>query len=343
MIVYAINPLQDPRWLEFVSRHPLASVFHTVGWLEALRRTYGYEPIAFTTSAPNGDLQNGVVFCQIRSRITGTRLVSLPFSDHCQPLVETPAELEAVLEFLQGNTEKWKYIELRPLADEALRSLGTGFNPSASFGIYKIDLRPDLQIIHDSFHEDCVQRKIRKAEREQLTYEAGRSETLLRNFYSLLLLTRRRHQLPPQPLAWFRNLIECLGEKLTIHVAFHNEAPVASIMTLLHDQTLVYKYGCSDAKFHNLGGMPFLFWMAIQRGKQAGTTEFDLGRCAEDEPGVALFKERLGASRTELNYYRHPVSSAQSSLRMPWARQVLAHMPDAVLAGAGRLLYKHLG
>ena len=342
-MVYTINPLQDPRWPEFVSHHPSASVFHTADWLEALRRTYGYEPVAFTISAPGGELRNSVVFCQIRSRITGRRLVSLPFSDHCQPLVETPAELEATLEFLQGSAEKWKYIEMRPLADEALRSLGTRFNPSASFGIYKIDLRPDQQVIFNNFHEDCVQRKICKAEREQLTCEAGRSGTLLRKFYSLLLLTRRRHQLPPQPLAWFRNLIECLGEKLTIHVAFHNEAPVASIMTLLHKQTLVYKYGCSDAKFHNLGGMPFLFWKAIQQGKQAGTTEFDLGRCAEDEPGVALFKERLGASRTELNYYRYPISSPRSRLRMPWAQQIFAHMPDAVLTGAGRLLYKHLG
>src|SRR2546430_11331216 len=38
-ILYSLDPLEDPRWAEFVQRHPRASVFHTPGWLEALRRT----------------------------------------------------------------------------------------------------------------------------------------------------------------------------------------------------------------------------------------------------------------------------------------------------------------
>ena len=50
--VYAIDPLHDARWPEFVCRHPNASVFHTRGWLRALQTTYGYEPVVFTTSAP---------------------------------------------------------------------------------------------------------------------------------------------------------------------------------------------------------------------------------------------------------------------------------------------------
>ena len=49
MTVWQIDPVQDPRWAVFIERHPGATVFHTPGWLEALRRTYGYEPAALTT------------------------------------------------------------------------------------------------------------------------------------------------------------------------------------------------------------------------------------------------------------------------------------------------------
>jgi hypothetical protein len=49
MSVYEIDPLLDPRWPEFLQRNPRASIFHTVGWLDALKRTYGYEPVAYTT------------------------------------------------------------------------------------------------------------------------------------------------------------------------------------------------------------------------------------------------------------------------------------------------------
>ena len=43
--VSVLDPLADARWDDLLERHPRASVFHSRGWLEALKRTYGYEPI----------------------------------------------------------------------------------------------------------------------------------------------------------------------------------------------------------------------------------------------------------------------------------------------------------
>src|SRR5215472_17039235 len=103
MAIHAIDPLRDLRWAEFVERHPRASVFHTPGWLKALRRTYGYEPVVYTTSSPKADLNDGLVLCRIRSRITGHRLVSLPFSDHCEPLTDCPEDLWTLLNFLEST------------------------------------------------------------------------------------------------------------------------------------------------------------------------------------------------------------------------------------------------
>src|SRR5262245_48008469 len=96
MDVHAFDPLHEPRWLEFVTSHPSASIFHTPGWLESLRRTYHFEPVALTTSAPGLPLRNALVFCPVRSWLTGARLVSLPFSDHCEPLVDDADELRAL-------------------------------------------------------------------------------------------------------------------------------------------------------------------------------------------------------------------------------------------------------
>jgi hypothetical protein len=83
MTVYEIDPMRDPRWDEFLETHQHASIFHTRRWLEALRRPYGYAPVAFTTSSPGHQIVNGLPFCQIPSWLSGRRLVSLPFSDHC--------------------------------------------------------------------------------------------------------------------------------------------------------------------------------------------------------------------------------------------------------------------
>jgi hypothetical protein len=168
----------------------------------------------------------------------------------------------------------------------------------------------------------------------------------LTKFNHLLLLTRRRHKLPPQPAAWFRNLVHCLGDQLTIHLLSKDADPIASIITLRHQNSLVYKYGCSDERFHNLGGMSLLFWKVIQMGKGSGAVELDLGRSAPEDPGLIAFKGHLGGSRSELKYYRNPAPSARKQIstpNTPWAREALARMPDQVLVGAGRLLYRHLG
>ena len=349
MPVFQLDPLQDPRWGEFLQRHPNASVFHSSGWLRALQRTYGYEPVVYTTAAPGEVLKNGIPFCRIQSWLTGRRMVSLPFSDHCEPLLENPADLKIFLSFFEDARRRgrWRYFELRPLLMRPLDGetdlrLGIG----EEFTFHRLDLGPGLDELFRNSHKSCVQRKIRKAEKAGLTYEKGRSEALLMKFYHLLLLTRRRHQLPPQPVVWFRNLMDCLGDKLSIRVASKDGRPIASILTLSFKDSLVYKYGCSDEQFHNLGGVIFLFWRSIQDAKRIGTREFDLGRSEPDNAGLVAFKKHWGASQSSLVYLRFPAPRPQTSNDGAWmhlAKQVFERMPDSLLTTAGRFLYRHIG
>jgi len=344
--VHTLNPLEDPRWTEFVRQHPRASIFHTQGWLEALRRTYGYQPVVYTTCPPIAELTNGLVFCRVSSWLTGHRLVSLPFADHCEPLVESPEQMQELFRALRNalEVEKWKYIEFRPLSSDFFAE--PGLERGSSFHFHQLDVTPSLEKLFRGLHKDSIQRKIRRAEREALAYEEGRSELLLRKFYRLFLATRRRHTLPPQPFAWFRNLVDCLGDHLKVRVASKNEKPVASMLTLSYQDTLIYKYGCSDARSHNLGAMPFLFWQAIEEAKEHRLRYFDLGRSDSDNLGLITFKNRLGAVGSRLTYMRCstvPTKAISASRAMNVARGIFARMPDEVLIAAGRLLYRHIG
>ena len=314
-----------------------------------MRRTYGYEPFVLTTSSPGAELTNGLPVCRVKSWLTGRRLVSLPFSDHCEPLVDRPEELYEMLSFLKQEIKhgKWKYTEVRP-CNSAVRAEGNsnGFQATKAYYFHTLDLSLNLEELFRRFHKSCLQRKIRRAEREGLAYEKGASESLLAKFYHLLRLTGRRHGVPPQPLAWFRNLIDCLSEQVTIHVASKDGQPISSILTLSFKKTIVYKYGCSDARFHKMGGMPFLFWQTIQKAKKHGFEEFDLGRSDLDNQGLIAFKDHLGATRSKLTYYRYPARRAElaaNDRRRQTAKRIFAYMPNPVLTLAGRLGYKHLG
>jgi hypothetical protein len=320
-------------------------VFHSSGWLEALRHTYGYEPVVYTTTPPGQELSNGIVFCRIQTWLSGGRLVSLPFSDHCQPLIEGQSFSE-IMDWLNSSRflKHWKYVELRPLSStDPLRSELT---KSESFSLQILDLRPGLDVLFRNFHKSCVQRKIHRAERERLTYQEGRSESHLAQFYDLLLLTRRRQGLPPQPLLWFRNVVRSLGESILIRIASKDGQPIAAIITLQFKDALVYKYGCSDSRFNNLGGNSLLLWKAIQDAKQAGHHQFDLGRSEIDNLGLISFKENWGAASVPLHYYRLPAQHA-AQLNSGWrgrvAKNVFSIMPDSVLSATGKLLYRHIG
>ena len=118
--VYEIDPICDPRWEALVQTSSRAAVFHSTNWLRALRAVYGYEPVVMTTCPPGGRLTNGLVFCRVKSWLTGRRLVSLPFSDHCEPLVNGQDEFDGILTQMKWQVEagQWKYLEIRPLTYE---------------------------------------------------------------------------------------------------------------------------------------------------------------------------------------------------------------------------------
>ena len=101
-------------------------------------------------------------------------------------------------------------------------------------------------------------------------YESGNSERLLNAFYRLMVQTRRRHRLPPQPIQWFRNVAACMGDRLQIRVAFKDGNAIASILTLQHKDVVVYKYGCSDTASRISGVPRFSFGKQSLRQKRRG-------------------------------------------------------------------------
>jgi hypothetical protein len=349
MKVYQIDPITDPRWAELVDRHPKASVFHTVGWLRALKRTYDYEPVAFTTSPPDGALANGLVFCSIDSWLTGRRIVSLPFSDHCEPLWDSAEDANRLIQYLQRAAikQKWKYLELRPINVHFAQTGGNSpFLAAGSYYLHRLNLSPNLENLFQRFDKDSVQRRVQRAERAGLVEKCGSSDDLLKDFYRLFIITRRRHRLPPVPFIWFENLIQCQNDALEIRLAYKDENPIAAILTLRFKNVVYYKYGCSNTHFNRFGAMPWLLWRAMECGKLDGANEFDMGRTQKDNVGLLAFKNHWVPKPERLVYWKFPESSAVDSIdhwKLQVAKLIFSYMPDRLLTITGRLIYRHIG
>src|SRR5579885_3460620 len=116
-MILEIDPLADRRWPEFLSVQPGSSVFHTPCWLEALHRTYGHKPAALIASGPHGEITDALVFCRLHSPLSGRRLISIPFSDHCEFLITRDVQAAELLSQFgeTARAEECAYGEIRPV------------------------------------------------------------------------------------------------------------------------------------------------------------------------------------------------------------------------------------
>jgi len=346
MHVFILDPILDSRWDDFVAAHPGASVFHHTGWLKALASTYGYRSTVVTSARPGSPLTDGVAFCEVNSWVTGRRLVSVPFADHAEPLLSDPAQIPEFHEWIRAEWDHrhWRYIELRPLSGD-FQANGR-VQVSQSFWFHTLDLSPPIETIFHRCHRSCIQRRIMHAKHQGLSYEKGSSGEILNAFYRLLVMTRRRHNLLPQPLSWFRNLLHFMGPDAEIRLLRKGDTAIAAILTLQHRGTVVFKYGASDQRFHHLGGMPLLFWTLIEESRAEGADQIDLGRSGLDNLNLARFKDRLGTQSKQISYLRYmedrqdPTTSATFS---PAIRALSSRLPGALSTRASVLIYRHFG
>jgi CelD/BcsL family acetyltransferase involved in cellulose biosynthesis len=346
LTVEAIDPVTDPDWASFLDRCPGAEVFHHPFWLRLLRDQYGYELRACCVRGEDDEIEAGLPVALIESRLTGRRLVAVPFSDTCSPLLAAEA------------TEGAGEVLTRALGAEAERmGLGLtvhaplpGVAPAAlhtHFVRHELALGPDLAAVEAGFSKSRATRNVRKARREGLTVEFSREREGLEDFYALHLQTRRKLGVPTQPKRFilrFEGLFDAgLGFVATVR---DGAAPVAAGVFLNFNGTLTYKYGASDPRALAKRPNNLLHAEAIRWGCEQGLERYDLGRTDLDNEGLRAFKSLWGAEELPLSYtyLRTPPPTAGEDGRLDRVTAtVIKRSPALVGRLAGELLYRHYG
>ena len=71
----AINPFEDNRWDDFITKHPQGLVYHHSMWGKVIKSTYNYQPLYVGLEQSDTGLLEGVVpFFLIDSMFTGKDL-----------------------------------------------------------------------------------------------------------------------------------------------------------------------------------------------------------------------------------------------------------------------------
>ena len=218
-----INPAACQGWDALVADHRNHSFFHGAAWAATLQATYGFEPVYFTATTAGGRA-SVLPLMEVDSWLTGRRGIALPYTDECEPLVADASAIRNLIEAAMafGRMRGWKSVEWR-----GGRELFAEAPVSLAFYGHQIVLEPDVDRMFARL-ESPVRRAVRKAEKSGVTVAISQSLDSMKIFYSLQCKTRRKHGLPPQPFAFFRNIFENILSKNLgmIAVASANRVPL---------------------------------------------------------------------------------------------------------------------
>jgi CelD/BcsL family acetyltransferase involved in cellulose biosynthesis len=342
----AIDPIADPDWTGLLERSPEATIFHHPAWLELLRRQYGYEMRAWCLRGPDG-IEAGIPVARISSRLTGSRLVSLPFSDSCPPLLtgeEDPVALAGLAEALAAESRRCG-LDLTVRA--TLPAAARGF-VRERFVSHELRLDPDPAAVEAGMAKNQIQ-AARKARREGLRGERRTDRAALDAFYALHLRTRRRLGVPTQPRRFIHRFAELFERGLGfVWLVEERGEPLAAAVFLTYNGTVTYKYSASDSA--RLAKRPnnLLLLEAIRWCCEAGYRRFDFGRTELENEGLRAFKRSWGATELDLAYTclgdRAPDPEPEpGSLRERAMSKTIQRSPALVGRLAGEALYRHFG
>jgi len=334
-----IDPHADARWLAFADAHPEALIFHHPLWMKVLERAYGYHQVSLAC-IEDGEISGILPLLEIRSRLTGCRAVSLPFSDYSSLLVRDPAAGEALVARAAElrATRRWKYIEIR--GESPLGAV------AASYALHRVRLQPDSQLLFRTFEKKRTQYTLKKFEKTGVVVQRRTDSEAMAVFVRLNYLTRQKHGIPPQPDRFFHLFQEHLiaGGMGFISVAtFEGEAIAASVF-LHYKDVLYHKFNASNEAFLHLSANPGLLWDAIRWGCAQGYRVVDLGRSDLDGEGLIRYKRGWGAEELPLRYYRVPAEAVvKRSNSTGVLKPLMQHMPVSILKVIGKVLYGHAG
>jgi FemAB-related protein (PEP-CTERM system-associated) len=338
-------------WSEHIGEQVQNMFYYDARWLKLLNEFYGYQIIPLTTTNADGQVTGFLPLCFIKSPLTGSRLVSLPFSDYCPLLATDEANTTQLIEQALHIAQKKhvKYLELRSGANAVLEQRAD-FTANNLYVNWVLPLAASAEEAWSGLRKP-VQHQIKKSQKAGVQVRTAQSREDMDSYYRLHLNTRtRKHGMPAQSRSYFTALWDTFAASGTMRLllAETEGMPIAGIILFAAGSTLHYAYGASDENYLKLAPNNLLFWEAITWGSLNGYKSLDLGRTASNNAGLMEFKRRWGAVQEPMPYYYSPQTAGLASTsESSWKYRVLTNnwrkLPLAVAGPLGGYVYKHLG
>ncbi len=306
--VRAAAAADTDRVAAYVRAHPDGTPFHLPAWLDAVAR--GTRNRAHLLVAERrGTLAGVLPLTEIRSLLFGNAFASSGFAVGGGAIGDDDAACAALLD------AGWRLAAERGVASLELRG---GFLPEGEgwqrrSGTYAGFVRPLAR--DDEAELKTIPRKqraeVRKALGSDLTVETGRDERHARRHYALYAESVRNLGTPVFPRRLFDAVRAAFGEDADILTVLSEGRPVASVLSLYHNGTVMPYWGGGTREARTLRANELMYFALMRHARARGCSAFDFGR-SKLGTGPFAYKKNWGFEPAPLAYAVRTADGAEA-------------------------------
>jgi serine/alanine adding enzyme len=296
---------------------------HDPRWLSVLESALSHVPYALIAredshagtsgaSQSKGPIRGYLPLCDVKSRLFGRFLVSLPYLNRAGVVaMDESVASELIAKAVELATElDVQYLELRHSETREHDSLGSSRSEKVRM---VLELPPDGEALFKAIGPK-VRNLVRKGDKHNLEIRWGRS--VLDDFYRVFSINMRDLGTPVYPKQLFGDIVDKFGSDADLAVVYLDSQPVSGAL-LVHDSVRGMTQVPSASSLREFNHTSCNMWMYHQlllRAMGLGLKDFDFGRSSEGS-GTYRFKKQWGAQPHPTVWQHHVRAGDVSSMR----------------------------
>jgi lipid II:glycine glycyltransferase (peptidoglycan interpeptide bridge formation enzyme) len=292
----------------------------------------------------DGKIAVAMPMMEIRNFGTGTRGVSLPFSDYCDPLLSENVRLQDVLE---NAIEYGKKTGLTSLEIRTQKEVPEEISTYVCYFHHNLDITEGEEKLFSRFRASN-QRNIRNATRKGVEVKFQTSLDAVGKYYVLHCGTRKMHGLPPQPFSFFRNIqIHILSKgNGFVALAYYRGESIAGGIFFHSGEKGLFKFGASEVRYQELRANNLIMWEALRWYSRNGFRNFSFGRTDPENEGLRNYKRGWGSNENKIANIKYDVKNNKYSNKQKFIygyhNTIFNHLPIGISKQISKIFYKYM-
>ncbi|HEU5209435.1 MAG TPA: FemAB family XrtA/PEP-CTERM system-associated protein [Longimicrobiales bacterium] len=301
---YAVEPLRDgAEWDAFVRTADGGTFAHLSGW-QSVFETHMRHPATYLAArAADGTLSGILPLVEFRSRLFGSRIISVPYLNDGGPLGE-PDAVRLLIDAALGLAHRRSAaLELR------CRHAPVGHRAEPRKVTVLLDLPTDSEALWNALPSK-LRSQVRRPQKAGMTARFGPAE--LPAFYDVWSRNMRDLGTPVLPRRFFAAAAATFPDEFLVGCVYRGDVPVAAGAGFLFRGEFEITWASSLREHNRDAPNMLLYWSFMEHVIERGAEVFNFGRCTPGE-GTHRFKLQWGGESVPLHWVVAPEEASSDA------------------------------